>query len=255
MSRRIAFLLGILALTLSASGQVEFRHGVFAGNSPHEQDASGVTDFKNDAQALANDSLVNQFDFLPAESALWNKPAWDQGGAIYLMSAISGLNDQDIIGVTEDWLVKNPGDSSFSSFLSLSKYVLVDKDYDPATDSSYADYTKGWLYYNEGSADGEINYFKTTGFFNLIPDEFPDLAATVGTQFKLDRALSVYRGASLSSPQTNWLGGYQQASAIDGGTLVASDEWEVTATVVPAPAAVFAGMGLLGVLGLRRKRA
>jgi hypothetical protein len=227
-----AIAVGLVFGTMAHGGIITIYTGSFAGAYHYLDSPSAVADYKANAAAIATDQFVSRVKFLPTQSSLWPKPAYNNGGDIYVTTAVTGLQAGDIIKFDTNWLWRGTPSDPLTSYDDAPPFWVLVGDYTHTPGNRIYD----WLNFGTYSGTAEYTFTSSSGVYNLVSTE-ADLPLAIGSALAVLRDVEVYRGATLLNSQTSSRGYSYSMTGITGGTLMASGACDSgPLQVVPEPA-------------------
>jgi len=239
-----ALLLGSSAL---ADTVVSINHGMFGEASHKLVSATAAANYKANAQAIGEGTFVSTTVFTPEQVTLLN-PDLTSGGALYVVTTITGLLAGDIVKIDNNYLYDAGG--GFVSYWDQAPYWLKVQNYT----HSAGDTIQNWLIYGEPD-NGTFTLVVGSGLYNTA-NAGDDLSWMVGDAFRLDRQIEVVRGGTLLNQLTSARGYNYSNTGVIGGQVVAADNLSARAdivAVVPLPPAAAGGLALMGGLWVVRR--
>ncbi len=234
----------------ATAAQAAISTGTFAG--PHHSALGGAAMYKSHAADIEAGTHVNQINFNAEQSTEWPAPAYDQGNNIFVVTVVSGLKLGDIVEIDNDYLWRAIPTNPLASYWNPAPYWIEITDYTHTPSTSI----DGWLIYAEKNLDDTYSLVAGSGLYNLV-DTYAELDSAYGTAFELLRSITVYEGATLSSPATSSRGYRYSSTGVTGGAIAEQMNYDSgPLSVVPEPAtlAIWSLLGLTAVgFGLWRR--
>jgi hypothetical protein len=245
--------LALLCLGGIAQADPTFESGTLTTVAHSKVDAAAVVSWKATADDIeAGSTAYNKTNFAPTEASIWKSGGvLSQGGMAAFMTTIAGLQANDIIVVHENQQWRADSGGTYESFYAYDSYIKVTSYTHNPTNTIL-----NWLNYISDNGDGTFTFVKGSAVYEISDDGTqPDPASIVGIQYKIDRTLEVYRGATLLNPVTSSRG-YTTGSGVSGAGWLVQNISSAEFTIVPEPSSIIALVGGLGsLLAFRRRRA